>query len=99
MTELEGAVEELAVEDQKAGTDVGGQPRWVFDAEAWVQAFESAGARYVTITAKHHDGFAMYDSAVSDYDIVDRTPYDLAIQGTGSNTLWATYTTGAEVPP
>jgi alpha-L-fucosidase len=46
-----------------------------FDAEAWVQAFVSAGARYVTITAKHHDGFAMYDSAVSDYDIVERTPY------------------------
>ncbi len=31
--------------------------------------------RYITITAKHHDSFAMFDSEVSDYDIVDRTPY------------------------
>ena len=46
-----------------------------FDAEEWVLAFKSAGAKYITITSKHHDGFAMYDSAVSDYDIVDRTPY------------------------
>lgn len=46
-----------------------------FDADDWVKSFKSAGARYVTITSKHHDGFAMYDSAVSDYDIVDRTPF------------------------
>ena len=31
--------------------------------------------KYIVITSKHHDGFAMYDSTVSDYDIVDRTPY------------------------
>ena len=31
--------------------------------------------QYITITSKHHDGFAMFDSKVSDYDIVDRTPY------------------------
>ncbi len=31
--------------------------------------------KYIVITSKHHDGFAMYDSAVSDYDIVDRTPF------------------------
>ena len=46
-----------------------------FDAEEWVLAFKSAGANYVTITSKHHDGFAMYDSDASDYDIVDRTPF------------------------
>lgn len=46
-----------------------------FDAEEWVLAFKSAGAQYVTITSKHHDGFAMYDSEVSNYDIVDRTPF------------------------
>lgn len=46
-----------------------------FDAEEWVLAFISAGANYVTITSKHHDGFAMYDSDVSDYDIVNRTPF------------------------
>ena len=46
-----------------------------FNAEEWVSLVKAAGMRYLTITAKHHDGFAMYDSRVSDYDIVDRTPY------------------------
>src|SRR5207253_4264129 len=38
-------------------------------------AAKNAGMKYIVITSKHHDGFAMYDSKVSDYDIVDRTPY------------------------
>jgi len=46
-----------------------------FDAAEWVATVKRAGMRYITITSKHHDGFAMYDSDVSDYDIVDRTPY------------------------
>jgi alpha-L-fucosidase len=46
-----------------------------FDAAAWVAIAKAAGMRYVTITSKHHDGFAMYDSKASDWDIVDRTPY------------------------
>ncbi len=46
-----------------------------FDAAAWVSLARAAGMRYITITAKHHDGFAMFDSKVSDWDIVDRTPY------------------------
>ncbi|MCA9166046.1 MAG: alpha-L-fucosidase [Planctomycetales bacterium] len=46
-----------------------------FDAAAWVALFKRAGAEYITITSKHHDGFAMWDSKVSDWDIVDRTPY------------------------
>jgi alpha-L-fucosidase len=46
-----------------------------FDAAAWVKMARDAGMRYITITSKHHDGFAMFDSKVSDYDIVDRTPY------------------------
>jgi alpha-L-fucosidase len=46
-----------------------------FDAEAWVQLAKRAGQKYLTITAKHHDGFCMYDSAVTDYDIVDATPF------------------------
>jgi alpha-L-fucosidase len=46
-----------------------------FNAAEWVALFKQSGAKYVTITAKHADGFAMWDSKVSDWDIVDRTPY------------------------
>jgi len=46
-----------------------------FDPAAWVALAKAAGMRYITITSKHHDGFAMFDSRVSDWDIVDRTPY------------------------
>ena len=46
-----------------------------FDAAAWVSMVKKAGMKYITITSKHHDGFAMYDSKVSDYNIVDATPY------------------------
>lgn len=46
-----------------------------FNAAEWVALAKAAGVKYITITSKHHDGFAMYDSKVSDYDIVDSTPY------------------------
>jgi alpha-L-fucosidase len=46
-----------------------------FDAQAWVQMAKNAGMKYITITSKHHDGFAMWDSKVSDYNIVKKTPY------------------------
>ena len=46
-----------------------------FDANEWVRTFKDAGASYVTITSKHHDGFAMFDSKVSAYDVVERTPF------------------------
>lgn len=46
-----------------------------FDAEEWVKIAKYAGMKYITITAKHHDGFAMYDSKLSDWDIIDRSPY------------------------
>jgi alpha-L-fucosidase len=46
-----------------------------FDAAQWVAMAKAAGMRYITITSKHHDGFAMYDSKVSDWDIVERSPY------------------------
>ena len=46
-----------------------------FDAEKWVKAFKDAGAGYVTITSRHHDGFSMYDTKASDYNIVKATPY------------------------
>ena len=46
-----------------------------FNPAEWVALAKAAGMKYITITSKHHDGFAMFDSKVSDYDIVDRTPY------------------------
>jgi alpha-L-fucosidase len=46
-----------------------------FDAAEWVGLAKAAGMKYITITSKHHDGFAMFDSKVSDYNIVARTPY------------------------
>jgi alpha-L-fucosidase len=46
-----------------------------FDAREWVRLAKQAGMKYITITSKHHDGFAMWDSKVSDWDIIDRTPY------------------------
>jgi alpha-L-fucosidase len=46
-----------------------------FDAEAWVQMAQDAGMKYIVITSKHHDGFAMYHSAVSPYNVFDATPF------------------------
>jgi alpha-L-fucosidase len=46
-----------------------------FDAEAWVQMAQDAGMKYIVITSKHHDGFAMYHSLVSKYNIYDATPF------------------------
>lgn len=46
-----------------------------FNAKEVVQLAKDAGMKYITITTKHHDGFAMYDSKVSDYNIVKATPY------------------------
>lgn len=46
-----------------------------FNAAEWVALAKEAGQKYLIITSKHHDGFCMYDSAVTDYDIVDATPF------------------------
>lgn len=46
-----------------------------YDAEAWVKAAKDAGMKYIVITAKHHDGFAMFKSAASKWNIADATPY------------------------
>lgn len=46
-----------------------------FDAREWVSAIKDAGARYICFTTRHHDGFSMFDTAESDYDIVDATPF------------------------
>ncbi len=46
-----------------------------FDADQWAQLAKDAGIRYLVITAKHHEGFSMYDSKISDFTIVKSTPY------------------------
>jgi len=46
-----------------------------FNPKEWVQMVKDAGMKYITITSRHHDGFSMFDSKVTDYDIVDRSPY------------------------
>ncbi len=47
----------------------------LFDAAKWVSVARDAGMKYLVITAKHHDGFAMYHSKCSKYNIVDATPF------------------------
>lgn len=46
-----------------------------FDAAAWVTAFREAGARYVCFTTRHHDGFSMFRTAQSPYNVVEATPF------------------------
>jgi len=46
-----------------------------FDAEEWISAIEDAGAGYICFTTRHHDGFSMWDTHQSDYNIVDATPF------------------------
>lgn len=46
-----------------------------FDADAWVSVAKDAGMKYIVITSKHHDGFCMWDSEISDYNIVKRTEF------------------------
>jgi alpha-L-fucosidase len=46
-----------------------------YNAEEWVRLAKDAGMKYIVITSKHHDGFALYDSKVSAYDVVDATPF------------------------
>ena len=46
-----------------------------FNAEQWVKIAKQAGMKYIVITSKHHDGFSMYNSQYTDYDIVDATPF------------------------
>ncbi len=46
-----------------------------FDADAVVKLAKQAGMRYIVLTTKHHDGFSLFDSQHTDFDIVDYTPY------------------------
>ncbi len=46
-----------------------------FDAAQWVSIAKNAGMKYIVITSKHHDGFSLWDSQVSDYDVMDASPF------------------------
>ena len=46
-----------------------------FDAKEWVSAIKDAGAKYICFTSRHHDGFSMWNTEQSDYNIVDATPF------------------------
>ncbi|WP_461225113.1 alpha-L-fucosidase [Lacticaseibacillus suihuaensis] len=52
-----------------------------FDADRIVALAQDCGMSYLVVTAKHHDGFAMYDSAVSDYNVVAQTPFHRDVIG------------------
>lgn len=47
-----------------------------FNAEEWVCAAKAAGMKYIVITSKHHDGFALYHSKADAYNVVDATPFN-----------------------
>ena len=46
-----------------------------FDAAQWVSQIKASGAKYITITSRHHDSFSMFDTKESDFDIIDATPF------------------------
>jgi alpha-L-fucosidase len=46
-----------------------------YNADEWVKLAKDAGMKYIVITSKHHDGFALFKSAASPYNVVDATPF------------------------
>jgi alpha-L-fucosidase len=46
-----------------------------YDPAAWVRTAKQAGAKYIVITSKHHDGFSIFDTKATDYNVVKATPY------------------------
>ena len=53
----------------------------LFDAEEWVRLAQDAGMQYMVFTAKHHEGFAMFKSEVSNFNVVDTTPFGRDVVG------------------
>lgn len=46
-----------------------------FNAQNWAKLFKASGAKYITFTTRHHDSFSMWDSKMSDYNVVKATPF------------------------
>lgn len=53
----------------------------LFDANQWVKAIKDSGAKYITFTSRHHDGFSMWKTKESSYNIVDATPFKRDVLG------------------
>lgn len=53
----------------------------LFDAREWTKLFKEAGAQYVTFTSRHHDGFSMWATKASPYNIVEATPFKRDVVG------------------
>lgn len=56
-----------------------------FDADEWAKIAVDAGMKYITVTSKHHDGFAMYHSKVDKFNVVDATPFRRDVIGEIAN--------------
>ena len=52
-----------------------------YNAAEWVSAIKASGAKYITITSRHHDGFSMFGTKASSYNIVDATPFKRDVIG------------------
>lgn len=63
------------VDAQEYAKAAGGFYPASFDAREWVKAIKASGAKYICFTTRHHDGFSMYDTKVSDYNIIDASPF------------------------
>lgn len=46
-----------------------------FDAAEWVKAIKESGAKYICITSRHHDGFSIFNTKASSYNVVEATPF------------------------
>lgn len=66
-------LQEIPVRDYEKLTDFFSPTS--FDAKDLVHLAKSAGMKYITVTAKHHDGFAMWDSRASEFNVVKKTPF------------------------
>ncbi|MGJ8592760.1 MAG: alpha-L-fucosidase [Aquaticitalea sp.] len=56
-----------------------------FDAKEWVRIAKDAGMKYIVFTTKHHDGFCKWDSKLTDWDVMDATPFKRDIVGELAN--------------
>lgn len=63
------------VDAQEYAKVAGGFYPAAFNAREWVKAIKASGAKYICFTTRHHDGFSMYDTKYSDYDIIDASPF------------------------